>query len=243
MVRLVLLTILISIFSLGCNISTTAPAPTPIPSPTHWIEPVEISPPGATLEPTIIPTATPARVTLLVKTQLINCRFGPGTVYQLLNELSEGQSLRAVGRNEASTWWYIQDPGNPGSFCWVSAGVTEPQGETDPLTVIPPPFVTVTNIRLRVEPNRIVVKCDQFPQTVFFEAEITTNGPTLFMWRWEASTGATSDDGTLIFEEAATQVINEYYQINAPNEYWIKLHVLTPNERVEQVNFPVSCTP
>lgn len=232
--RLVLLTGLISFALLGCNIPTTAPAPTPSTSRT--------SPPSATPEPTIMPTATPARVTLLVKTKLINCRFGPGTVYQLLNELREGQSLRAVGRNEASTWWYIQDPGNPGSFCWVSADVTEPQSETDRLTVIQPPFVTVTNIKLRVEPNRIVVNCDQFPQTVFFEAEITTNGPTLFMWRWEASTGATSDDGTLIFEEAGTQVINEYYQINAPNEYWIKLHVLTPNERVAQVNFPVSCT-
>ncbi len=232
--RLALLTVLISIALLGCNISTTAPASTPVISPT--------SPPSASPEPTLISTATPARVTLLVKTKLINCRFGPGTVYQLLNELREGQSLHAVGRNEASTWWYIQDPGNPGSFCWVSAGVTEPQSSTVPLTVIQPPFVTVTSINLRVEPNRIAVNCNQFPQTVFFEAEITTNGPTLFMWRWEASTGASSDDGTLIFEEAGTHVINEYYQINAPNEYWIKLHVLKPNERFAQVNFPVSCT-
>ncbi|MDP2778071.1 MAG: hypothetical protein Q8O48_10550, partial [Anaerolineales bacterium] len=136
--RLVLLTGLISIALLGCNISTTAPAPTPASSPTSL--------PSTTPKPTIILTATPARVTLLVKTQLINCRFGPGTVYQLLNELREGQSLRAVGRNAASTWWYIQDPGNPGSFCWVSADVTEPQSETDPLTIIQPPFVTVTNI-------------------------------------------------------------------------------------------------
>lgn len=230
--RFVLISGLISIVLMGCNTSTPAPVSTITPT----------GMPVLTLEPTIVPTPTSTRITMQVKTQLINCRFGPGTVYQLVNELREGQSLRAVGRNESSTWWYVQDPGNPGSFCWVSADVTEPQSETDALTIIPPPFVTVTNINLRVEPNRIAVRCDQFPQTVFFEAEITTNGPTLFMWRWEASTGVSSNDGTLIFEEAGTQVINEYYQINAPNDYWINLHVLTPNEMVKQVTFSVSCT-
>lgn len=231
--RLVLLAGLVSIILWGCNIPTAAPE-APVISPTNL--------PNATPESTIVPLSTPARVTLFIKTELINCRFGPGTVYQSVNKLREGQSLQAVGRNAASTWWYIRDPGNPGDFCWVSATVTEPQGETDPLAVIQLPFVTVTNIKLRVEPNRIAVNCDQFPQTVFFEAQVTTNGPALFTWRWEASTGVSSDDDTLIFEEAGTQIINEVYQINAPNEYWVKLHVLTPNERIEQVNFPVSCT-
>ena len=233
--RLVLLAGLVSIILWGCNIPTTVPEPAPVTSPTSL--------PNVTPESTTIPISTPARVTLFIKTELINCRFGPGTVYQSVNELHEGQSLQAVGRNAASTWWYIQDPGNPGGFCWVSSTVTEPQGGTDPLAVIPLPFVTITNIKLRVEPNRIAVNCDQLPQTVFLEAEVTTNGPALFTWRWEASTGVSSDDETLIFEEAGTQIINEVYQINAPNEYWVKLHVLTPNERVEQVNFPVSCTP
>lgn len=232
--RLILLVGLISMVLLGCNVSTPEHEPAPATSVTSL--------PNAAPEPTVIPTPTPVRVALRIKSQLINCRFGPGAIYQLVNELREGQSLRAVGRNEASTWWYIQDPGNPGGFCWVSADVTEPQSETSLLTVIQPPYVTVTNIKLRVEPSRIVVSCDQFPQTVFFEAEVTTNGPTLFTWRWEASTGASSNNGTLVFEEAGTRVINEYYQINAPNEYWVKLYVLTPNERVEQVNFPVSCT-
>ena len=74
--RLVLLTGLISIVLLGCNISTSAPVPTPVISPT--------SPPSARPEPTLISTATPARVTLLVKTRLINCRFGPGTVLRAI---------------------------------------------------------------------------------------------------------------------------------------------------------------
>lgn len=55
--------------------------------------------------------------------------------------------------------------------------------------------------------------------------------------------GAVSDVGTLIYEQAGTQAINEFYQVNAPNEYWVKLHVLTPNQLTQQISFPVSCTP
>jgi hypothetical protein len=128
-------------------------------------------------------------------------------------------------------------------MCWVSAAVTETQGAVDQLPVIQSPLPRVTNVNLRVEPTHIVVACDQFPQTVFFEAEISVDGPTYMTWRWEVSTGVSSNDGLLVFEEAGTKVLNEYYQIAAPNEYWIQLHILTPNESVTQVTFPVSCTP
>ncbi len=231
MKRLILFGLLAALL-VSCKFAEPAATRTPTITPT-------LSPAST---PTLIPTATPAEVTLRVKDELINCRFGPGTGYVPVNELPRGQSARVIGRNDASTWWYIRDPGNPGGFCWVSADVTETQGTVKKLPVTQPPFATVTNVNLRVEPNRIVVNCDQFPQTVFFEAEVTTNGPALMTWQWEASTGAVSDVGTLVFEEAGTQVINEFYPINAPNEYWVKLHILTPNDRVEQVNFPVSCT-
>jgi len=180
---------------------------------------------------------------MVVKDEIINCRFGPGTEYILVNELQAGQFARVIGRDANSAWLYIHDPGNPDGYCWVSADVVEASGPLIELPVIQPPFVTVTDLTLRVEPSRILVSCTQFPQTVFLEAKITTNGPTLLTWKWEASTGAVSDVGTLVFQEAGTQLINDYYQIAAPNEYWIKLYILTPNQLVEQVDFPVSCTP
>jgi uncharacterized protein YraI len=40
---------------------------------------------------------------VLVTAELVNCRFGPGTVYQTLNEIRNGRTLIAVGRNDAST--------------------------------------------------------------------------------------------------------------------------------------------
>ncbi len=235
MKRLVLLAGLLLFGLTACKGESTGPASTPTIPPTTQ--------PSLTPQPTIVPTPTIPRVIVQVPGDPVNCRFGPGTVYEKINELRNGQAMRAAGRNDTSTWWYVRDPGNPDGFCWVSADLTKVQGEAEQLPVIAPPFVTVTKVDLRVEPNRILVNCDQFPQTVFFEAQVTTNGPTLFTWKWEASTGVMSDIGTFVFEEAGTQAINEYYRINAPNEYWVKLYVLTPNEMIEQVNFPVSCTP
>ena len=235
MKRLLLLLIgVLSTLLMSCNFAGQGPIATDTPTITPTLSPI--------ITPTLTSTATPAEVTLHVKDELVNCRLGPGTEYETVNELSQGQPAQVVGRNDASTWWYIRDPGNPGGFCWVSADVTETQGAADELPTSQPSFITVTDVKLRAEPDRIVVKCSQFPQTVFFEADITTNGPALMTWQWEASTGAVSDVGTLVFQEAGTQVINEFYPINAPNEYWVKLHILTPNDVVKQVNFPVSCT-
>ncbi|GAB4569563.1 MAG: hypothetical protein Fur0017_14630 [Anaerolineales bacterium] len=230
--RLVLLAGLIVMA--GCTSQNTPPPPAPTIVPTIQAIPT----------PTPIPpTPTPVKVSVQVAAELANCRFGPGTVYMTMNEIRSGRLLTAVGRNDTSTWWMVEDPINPGGVCWVAAEVTEARGDVSQLAIVPAPFVSITKVNLRVEPNRILVKCSDFPQTVFFEAAITANGPTLLTWQWEASTGVTSDVGTLIYEQSGTQVINEFYRINAPNEYWVKLKILTPNEVVEQVTFPVSCNP
>jgi hypothetical protein len=230
MKRRVLLSGLTFVLLSACAASTLVP--TAVPTPTFMSISI----------PTYTPTAVPVRVDLRVKDKLVNCRFGPGTVYELINELEEGQSARVVGRNEAFTWWYIRDPGNPNGLCWVSANVTETQGAVEQLPVVQAPVPTVTKASLRMEPDRIVVNCDQFPQTIFLEAKITTNGPTFVTWRWEASTGVSSENAIFVFEQSGEQIINDYYQIGGPNEYWVKLHILAPNEIVKQVNIPVSCT-
>ena len=231
----VLLTGLLSILLAACNLTAPKPTATPFPQPIVTSSPI--------FTPTTISTPTLANVTLTIKDSLVNCRFGPGVGYALINELKQGVSARVIGRDELSTWWYIRDPGNPNGMCWVSASVTETQGAVDQLPVVNAPIPEVTDVRLRVEPTRIVVNCSQFPQTVFFEAEVTVNGPTYMTWRWEASTGVSSTEGLLVFEEAGKKVLNDYYQIAAPNEYWIQLHILTPTESITQVAFPVSCTP
>lgn len=233
--RLTLLAGLISVLIAGCAFGENTPQPT--------LQPASTPQPTLTPIPTLTFTPTSVEISVQVAAELINCRSGPGTVFNTLTEIQQGRTLRASGRNEALTWFYVRDPGNPGGFCWVSADVVQVSGEADLLPVIQPPLATVTKITLRVEPNRIEVNCNQLPQTVFLEALVTVSGPTLLTWKWEISNGVVSDIGTLIFEEAGTQAINEFYQINSANDYWVKFHVLTPNVLTEQVNFRVSCTP
>jgi hypothetical protein len=233
--RLTLLAGLISVLIAGCNVRASTPQPT--------LEPVSTTLPTLTPLPTFTLTPTPVILSVQVTAELINCRSGPGTIFDTVTEIQQGRSLRATARNDSETWYYVSDPGNPGGFCWVSADVTQISEEASLLPIMQPPLAIVTNVDLRVEPNRIEVSCNQFPQTVFFEALVTTNGPTLLTWKWEISNGIVSDVGSLIFESASTQAINEFYQINSANDYWVKLSILTPNEVSEQVNFRVSCIP
>ncbi|MFN3491348.1 MAG: hypothetical protein ACK40V_03920 [Anaerolineales bacterium] len=232
---LTLLAGLISLLIAGCVFGENTPRPT--------LQPVSTNTPAFTPMPTLTFTSTPVVISMQVTAELINCRSGPGVIFDTVSQIAQKRNLRATGRNESGAWFYVNDPGNPGKFCWVSAEVVQVSGETDLLPIVQPPLAMVTNIDLRVEPKRIVVNCNQFPQTVFFEALVTTNGPTRFTWKWEVSSGVVSDVGTLIFQEAGTQAINEHYQINSPNDYWVRFYALTPNEMVRQVNFPVTCTP
>lgn len=38
--------------------------------------------------------------------------------------------------------------------------------------------------------------------------------------------------------ELGTEIINEYYQINAPGDYWVKLVILAPNGANKPGNIP-----
>lgn len=235
MKRRVLLAGLISVVLCACNLplASTSHTPTPTFRPTGR--------PTNTSLPTLRSTARPVELSLRVTVELVNCRFGPGVLYGMVNEYREGQPARILGRNDTATWWYIRDPRNPDGFCWISADVTEVKGDVEALPVVQPPAPTVTKMVLIVEPNRKVVSCTQFPQTFFFEAQITANGPVEVTWQWEASTGVASDIGTLIFDEAGTKAINEFYQVGGPNDYWVKLHILSPNVLTRQANFHISC--
>lgn len=234
--------------SLACTLSpntVTSPPAEPTTGPATELQVLPSSTTLPTPQPTDLPTPTPTLEDALArpKKELVNCRFGPGTVYVIIGELKENQAGRIAGKNSDASWYYIHDPGNPDGFCWVAAEVVDIEGDTESLPVVEPPASSVTDVMLVVEPNRILVTCDKFPQVVYMTGHITTDGPGLVTYRWEASTGAASVENTIAFEEAGTQTIQEYYPIGSANDYWIILHVLSPNDKSEQVNFTASCTP
>jgi hypothetical protein len=237
MIRRVLLTGLFSVYLVACNASTPIP-----PTPTSTSAPTVTATASQTPTSTPVPTPTPVELNLTVIKELVNCRYGPGVVFELINELNEGQTVRAVGRDVSSTWWYIRDPGNPGGYCWVSSDVSELDGDGSQLTIVRSSAASVINVDLVVEPNRMVVSCFQFPQTFFFEARITADAPVIVLWQWESDTGAVSETGTLAIETAGTEVIHQSYQVDGPNDYWMKLNIFSPNAVSKQVNFRAECS-
>ena len=86
---------------------------------------------------TITPTLVQPNVTALKNA---NCRYGPGTAYDIADTLFAGKSAPLVGRNELNTWWQIQGP-TFGSLCWVSQVTVQVNGSTEavPVGVAPPP--------------------------------------------------------------------------------------------------------
>jgi hypothetical protein len=172
----------------------------------------------------------------------VNCRFGPGLVFEIIGKVKPNQSTQAIGRTSDNLWLYIQDPGNPGGACWVAASTVEIDGELASLSVVLAPVVTVTNLTVRVAPSKITVACSAFPQVFGFAAEITTNGPTVVTWRWEVNTG-NGPEKTLIFERAETKTVQEFYRVNGANDYTVKLHVLGPNDTSSETDFFAICTP
>ena len=118
------------------RVPTTAvpDVPTFTPTPTATITP--------TATQTLTPTLGPPMVTAL---DYANCRYGPSTIYEVINALGEGLSALIIGRNTESTWWLIETQEAYGK-CWIYDGVVEISGDTSRVPVVSaPPTPTFTS--------------------------------------------------------------------------------------------------
>ncbi len=88
-------------------------------------------------QPMVTVTAEPPTLTAI---QNANCRYGPGTAYDIADTLMAGETAAIVGRNEQNTWWQIKGPAF-GTLCWVSSVTVKVSGSTEgvPVGVAPPP--------------------------------------------------------------------------------------------------------
>jgi RNA polymerase sigma-70 factor (ECF subfamily) len=108
---------------------TETPSVTPTPTPTATVTPT------STATPTPTPTLGPPMVMALKNS---NCRFGPGSVYDVIGFLLDGQTAPIEGRNAEWTWWWIMRQDGPG-HCWVWDPLVEVSGDTSGVPVIPAP--------------------------------------------------------------------------------------------------------
>ena len=70
--------------------------------------------------PTFLPSPTPAQTapTLIVSSEFLNVRAGPGIAYPKIGELARSASVRALARSADGRWWQIAYGDGTG---WVSA--------------------------------------------------------------------------------------------------------------------------
>ncbi|MCJ7623157.1 MAG: hypothetical protein MUO76_06615, partial [Anaerolineaceae bacterium] len=79
-----------------------------------------------TTTPTATFTATPTLMTTTPEDALatadtdLNCRYGPGSGYDIVDGLREGETSPVIGVNEQRTWYLIAGPHGP-TQCWVLA--------------------------------------------------------------------------------------------------------------------------
>ena len=213
--------------------TSSSPAPTPVPFETL-----------VNLEfPPITPTSTPSVFLASPKDQPVNCRFGPATSYAVIGALLLGRQAEMIGRNTDSTWWYVRNPSDPSTSCWLSAEFVQTVGDVQSLPVVGPPDIMVTGISVSIEPSVINVACDDLPQTVIITARITASGPSTVTWHWASSSGAISPDKQILFEVGDTKTVQDYYQVNRVSDYIVQVQTTLPNIVTGQASFKVVCTP
>jgi hypothetical protein len=249
--RLWVAVITVSFGMSSCNMptpqTTETPPPTPmLDTPTSSISgltPVASESLASIELPTVTPTSTPNVFLASPKDQPVNCRFGPEISYAVIGALILGRQAEIIGRNEDSTWWYVRNPSDPSTSCWLSADFVETVGNVASLPVVSPPEIMVTGIQVRVDPPVINAACDAFPQVVTISAQITANGPSTVVWHWASSTGTVSADKNLVFEAGDTKTVQDYYQVNGVNDYLIQVQTTLPNISTGQASFKAVCTP
>jgi hypothetical protein len=175
--------------------------------------------------------------------QPVNCRYGPSVAYSIVGGLDLGRQAEMVGQSADSQWWYVKNPSNPSTNCWLAASVTEAVGNVEALPVVDAPLAIVTKIDVTVDPSLMNVPCGALPNYVSATAEIFVNGPTNVLWRWESSDGEAFDKNPLLFLEGSSQTVQLYYKVKGVDNYWLDVHILSPNDTTGRAYFKVTCVP
>jgi uncharacterized protein YgiM (DUF1202 family) len=107
--------------------------------------------PSATPAPTASYTPIPV-IPQVEAANAVNIRSGPGTNYPIIGSLSPGIPLPVTGRNEAGTWWQVQQ--EDGTTGWVADSVVEANGVASVSIAQAPPLPKPTNTPVPPPPTQ-----------------------------------------------------------------------------------------
>jgi hypothetical protein len=179
------------------------------------------------------------------KADAANCRFGPGTGFSAVGGLAVGSTVPIHATIAGQSWWQIESPQNPGTYCWVSAAVTNTFGDLSLVPVIPVPTGIVTSVSVSVSAGLVLHGFCGGPNAVSFQVIITTNGPATVVYHVSIYNGDgtfrnSPGDATLTFASASTQTIDPggAYKTDCGG-FYIQAIVTSPNSMSAQANWKV----
>jgi hypothetical protein len=151
--KLIMAIIILALIGSACAPASPKPTSTTASEPTQPEDPVnaddsyspaDTAPPDTiapTPSPTVFPlptrTATPAPYANV--TGNTNCRFGPGSVYDLLHTYLAGAQVQLEGKSEDGFFWYTSDVEGTAPDCWLWGKYATPVGDTAQLPIYTPP--------------------------------------------------------------------------------------------------------
>jgi len=110
--------------------------------------------PTSTPEPEATPTVEEAWVSVTKNT---NCRSGPSTGYPIEVTIPQGTDVIVLGRTSGSDYYYVQNPNDPASGCWIWGELA-----TIPINIeILPIFTPMPLPTLAFIPTAAIPDCDQ----------------------------------------------------------------------------------
>lgn len=157
--------------------------------------------------------------------------------------LLPGQTATIKGRYGDFSWLYVVTPNDPGSPCWVSAGVIITAGNLSALQVLGEPEASVTDVQLKLVPDAISLPgCLGPVQSITLRGTIETNGPVEVKWRFETEAEGAMADQVTRFNSAGPKAVEGAY-IPAPGAgtFLVRLVILSPNEKTAEAKYQITC--
>jgi uncharacterized protein YgiM (DUF1202 family) len=155
------------------------------------------------------------------------CRKGPGPYYDAITYLLTGTAYKVTGRDNSSSWWQIQAPGNV--TCWVMGTSVTTQGAAAQVSIVSAPPLPVT-------PGQFVSS---------FKCQISVKKFSVAL-NWMAVNNATGyriyRNGTVLLElpPASTSYsdnpplkVNLVYELEAFNDYGVAPRISTTVQACE----------
>lgn len=217
-------------------VADTLAAPLDTPIPTLTPLPTDTPLPSLTPTPTI-PIAWPLD-------KGVNCRLGPGTEWVTIGGLLVGQTATIQGKNSDASWWYVTTANDPGKPCWVASIVTLTAGNLANLPVVNPPFASVTNVSVKIDPKEINLPgCIGPVEHITIKGTIETNGPTKVKYYFKTEQDGDEPIEEIKFDFADSKTVEfSYTPPPGPDgSYWVRLIIVSPNDKVGEAKYKIEC--